>query len=72
MNCFFSLPALVAVNKNSVSGKANQEKLALQLYNKMVKFLEQEGMPRASYFLDFYFTLDFLRTELHFHVPLAA
>ena len=42
----------MALSKNSVSGKANQQKLALQLYNKMVKFLEQEEENRDEWIIE--------------------
>jgi len=37
------IQALHAISNNAVSGKSNREKLAHQLYNKVLKFLETEG-----------------------------
>ena len=39
----FCFSALHAISNSAVSGKSNREKLAHQLYNKVLKFLETEG-----------------------------
>ena len=35
--------ALVAINCNAVSGKSAKQRLATLVYDKMLKFIEQEG-----------------------------